>query len=72
MATALSSPSQIQRIQFDIATPEQSAMSPEQTDASIESAILRAAIISFIAGAVLLTSISTWLWYGMHHYQNCL
>jgi len=23
-------------------------------------------------GVVLLGSISLWLWYGMHHYQNCL
>jgi hypothetical protein len=79
MATILSSPSpalstasRAQHTQFAIATPEQDVMSFEQRDASAESAILRAATISIVSGAILLGSISMWLWYGMHHYQNCL
>jgi hypothetical protein len=72
VATISSTPSPVQHNQFAIATPEQPVMSPEQMDASAESAILRAATISIIGGAVLLGSISMWLWYGLHHYQNCL
>lgn len=73
MATILSAPSPTQYPEFEIAAPEQQpAMSFEQADASAELAILKAAMISLVGGAVLLGSISWWLWYGLHHYQNCL
>ena len=26
----------------------------------------------FVFGVTLLGSISLWLWYGLHHYQDCL
>lgn len=72
MATILSAPSATQQIYVDIAIPERVTTSWEQADAAAESAILKAGIVSIISGAILLGSISWWLWYGLQHYQNCL
>ncbi len=37
------------------------------------SAVARNVAIALIVGAaIMLASISVWLWYGAHQYQNCL
>ena len=72
MATTLSTPSSAHPNHIDFAAPEQAVTSPEQASAASEAAILRAITVMVIGGVVLLGSISVWLWYGMHHYQNCL
>ena len=75
MATVLSTLSPAQHTASDFATPEIAVAASEQVSfdsSSSEKAIKNASIVAIVFCVTLLGTISLWLWYGMHQYQNCL
>lgn len=68
MASTLAAP-HVHPAHFEAAAPEAAAVSEAVSNAKL----LRNVTISLLVfEVVLLGSISLWLWYGLHQYQNCL